>query len=308
MSDTAVQNTENLRPGSPAALAYVRETFGWYADLYEEIPELRVIIDRAVKQKYTVQRFKDEVMATVWWETTEAKNRAFIEEAKRDPETQRTNIQDKRIEIENYVGKLGYQLPLEALDRLSRDAYKYGWSANEQARYIGAELVKTGTTGRGVAATTAGMDAASVRTIANSYGVPIDDATAQQYAEGLIAKQYTEEQIKAAFRQDAEVLYPALKTQLAAGRTVDQVTAPFKSIAATKLGIDPGLIDFSDPNKWGRLLTYQDPNTGETRLMNSSEWERYLRTLPEWQYTDEAKTLYRDVASTLVRGFGKVIG
>jgi hypothetical protein len=289
------------------AIAYAREQFGWYADLYESIPELRPIIDRAVELKYTPQRFVDEVRNTTWWQTTEAKARAFMEEGKRDPETQRTNINSKRIEIENYVGKLGYQLPIEAIDRLSSEAYKYGWDANEIARYVGAEVVKKGTTGAS-GTTLAGLDAQSVRTWASDFGVPLTEDLVQQYTNGLIARQFTEEQIKQNLRQDAEILYPALKTQLASGRTVNQIISPFRSIAANKLGVAPDAIDFSNPNKFGRLLTYQDPNSGEVRMMNASEWERYIRTLPEWQNTDEARTLYRDVASTLVRGFGKVIG
>jgi len=289
------------------AIAYAREQFGWSADLYESIPELRPIIDRAVEQKYLTPRFLDEVRNTAWWKTTEAKARAFIEEGKRDPETQRTNINAKRIEIENYVGKLGYQLPIEAIDRLSSEAYKYGWDANEIARYVGAEVVKKGTTGAG-GTTLAGLDAQSVRTWASDFGVPLTEDLVQQYTNGLIARQFTEEQIKQNLRQDAEILYPALKAQLASGRTVNQIISPFRSIAANKLGVAPDAIDFSNPNKFGRLLTYQDPNSGEVRMMNASEWERYIRTLPEWQNTDEARTLYRDVASTLVRGFGKVIG
>lgn len=289
------------------ALAYAREQFGWYADLYDAIPEVKEIIDRAVRLKYTTARFTDEIRNTAWWETTEAKVRNFVEEGKRDPATQRTNIQAKRIEIENYVGKLGYQLPLEAIERLSSDAYKYGWDANEIARYVGAEVVKKGTTGAG-GTTLQGLDAQSVRTWAQDYGVPLTDDLVQQYTNGLISRQFTEEQIKQNLRQDAEILYPALRAQLASGRTVNQIVSPFRSIAANKLGVSPEAIDFSDPNKFGRLLTYQDPNNGEVRMMNASEWERYIRTLPEWQQTDEAKVLYRDVASTLVRGFGKVLG
>ena len=107
---------------------------------------------------------------------------------------------------------------------------------------------------------------------------------------------------------DAENLYPALKGQLESGRTVAQATATYRAIAANTLGIDGATIDFSDANKWGKLLSYVDPDKGEARLMNSTEWGRFLRNLPEWQQTDDAKSVYRDVASTIVRGFGKARG
>ena len=296
--------------GTPAWIQYAKEQYGWIVDLYQSVPELQAIVDQAVKEKWLTQRFLNAIQSTQWSQTKDAKERAYTEKQATDPTTLANDINAKQFEIETYIGKQGYSLDTVSLKNLATQAVKYGWDANEQARYIGAEVAKTGKAGTqaSAVAATSGLDAASVRQYANDYGIKLDDATINAYAQNLIMKTMTPEQVKEMMRQDAENLYPALRGQLQSGKTVAQATATYRAVAASTLGIDANSIDFTDANKWGRLLSYQDPNTNETRLMNVTEWGQFLRGLPEWQTTDEAKTVYRDLASTITRGFGVVRG
>jgi len=296
--------------GTPGWFQYAKEQYGWIADLYQSVPELQAIIDQAVKQKWTKDRFLNAVQSTQWSQTKDAKERAYADKQVTDPTTLANDINAKQFEIETYIGKLGYSLDVVSLKNLATQAVKYGWDTNETGRYVGAEVAKTGRAGTqaGAPAATGGLDAASVRQYATDYGIKLDDVTINAYAQNLIMKTMTPEQVKEMMRQDAENLYPALRGQLQSGKTVAQATATYRAVAASTLGIDPNSIDFTDANKWGRLLSYQDPNTNETRLMNVTEWGKFLRGLPEWQQTDEAKTVYRDLATTLTRGFGVVRG
>lgn len=290
---------------------YAKTQYGWVVDLYDAIPELQKIVDQAVSLKYPKDKFLNAVRSTAWWKTTEAKERAFTEETVSDPATQKTNIESKRLELSKIIAKQGYTLPESVLANLAIQAYKYGWDTNETERYVGAELLKTGATGTSAtpsAAITGGIDARSVRALAKNYGLKLSDSDVEMYTKGLVGKTMTLEQITENMRMDAENLYPSLTKQLAAGRTVAQATAAYRTLAATTLDIDPETIDFSDPNKWGKLLSYVDPNTNEARLMTNSEWGRFVRTQPEYMETDEAKSLFRDAASMIVRGFGKVLG
>jgi len=40
--------------------------------------------------------------------------------------------------------------------------------------------------------------------------------------------------------------------------------------------------------------------------MNSTEWTQYLRALPEWGNTSEAKSQYSGIINTVSKIFGKV--
>ena len=130
----------------------------------------------------------------------------------------------------------------------------------------------------------------------------LSESDINAYTQGLIGKTMTLEQIKENMRMDAENLYPSLAKQLAAGRTITQATATYKALAAATLGVDPETIDFSDSNKWGKLLSYVDPNTNEARLMTNSEWSRFVRGQPEYMETDEAiqKTIRKQYVEKLL--------
>jgi hypothetical protein len=87
---------------------------------------------------------------------------------------------------------------------------------------------------------------------------------------------------------------------------VEDATQSYRSIAAQVLEVDPSSVDFSNPNKFGKLLTYTDPNNGQARLMNATEWNQYLRTLPDWSKTKDAKQTYTSIIDTINNIYGKV--
>ena len=285
--------------------AEARASFGWYVELYDAIPELKKIIDTAVKEKYTPERFASSVQSTKWWKSIDASQRQYTQRQVSDPASLKSDIEKQTVAISQLVGSRGYSLSPEAISQLATNSIRYGWSSTQVEQYVGAEIYKTGTTAGG-RAVTEGSDAAVVDQYASAYGLKLTDAAKQSYVQGLVSKTMTAEQLQESMRMDAMNLYPALRAQLEKGRTVDQATSVYRQMASTTLGIDPESIDFSDPNKWGKLLSYSDPNTNENRLMNATEWGQFLRTTNEWQNTDDAKKMYRDLASTIVRAFGKV--
>ena len=81
----------------------------------------------------------------------------------------------------------------------------------------------------------------------------------------------------------------------------------YQQAAQSTLGnvIDTSQIDWTS-DKWNKALNYRDEKTGEYRQMDLWEWNKYLRKLPEWQQTDEAKQTYQNVAYSLAQGFGKI--
>ena len=80
----------------------------------------------------------------------------------------------------------------------------------------------------------------------------------------------------------------------------------YKQQVAATLGssIDASQIDWTQ-DKWNKALNFRDEKTGEYRQMDLWEWNKYLRSLPEWQNTEEAKNAYGNLVQSLARGFGK---
>jgi hypothetical protein len=107
-------------------------------------------------------------------------------------------------------------------------------------------------------------------------------------------------------RNSARTQFRSLQPALDRGEDVDTAMYAYKQQAQAVLGssIDATQIDWTQ-DKWNKALNYRDPKTNEFRQMDLWEWNRYLRTLPEWQNTDEAKIAYDNLAQSLARGFGK---
>ena len=124
------------------------------------------------------------------------------------------------------------------------------------------------------------------------------------YVQAMSNGTLSKEQVAIQFRNQAKNLYPALAAQLDTG-SLDDAVSSYKSMAAQTLGIDDSMVDFTK-DKFKRLLTFTDPNTKQARLMNSTEWSTYLRGLPEWQTTKEAKAGYDNVIKNVESMFGKV--
>jgi hypothetical protein len=282
-----------------------RASYGWYVELYDAIPELKKIIDTAVKEKYSAERFVSSVKSTKWWKTQDAAQRQYTERQVSDPATLKSDIEKQTLAITQLVGTRGYQLSADSISALATNSIKYGWDSTQLERYVGAEIYKKGTTASG-GVVSEGTDATTVDQYASAYGLRLTDAIKSKYVQGLVEKTMTTEQLQDMMKSDAMNLYPSLRSELEKGRTVDQATSVYRQMAATTLGVDPDSLDFTDPNKWGKLLSYKDPTTNENRLMNATEWGQFLRSTNEWQNTDAAKQTYRDLASTIVRAFGKV--
>jgi hypothetical protein len=291
-------------PADASWKEFAKTQYGWVTELYDAVPEVQGIVDAAVSGKWTADRFTNAIQSTEWWKTTEAKQRNYTNLQATDPATLARNIEQIKGQIDKIVGTSGYALDDAALSQLADSAYRFGWNQTEMEMYAGAEIVKSKSTGIAGKPLSQGIDANSVRQWANDYGLKLSDDGIMSYTDSLVSKTLTPEQVKQNMLQDAENLYPSLKGQLASGRTVAQATSTYRQLAANALNIDPNTVDFTDSDKWGKLLSYRDPNSGEARLMNGTEWSTFIRTLPEWQKTDEAKTLYRDIGSTILRGFG----
>ena len=83
------------------------------------------------------------------------------------------------------------------------------------------------------------------------------------------------------------------------------MTADYRQSAAELLETDENSIDFTD-EKYANAFQYTDPTTNKSRQMNLQEWQRYIRSMPEWGNTENAKNTYRDVAFSIAQAFGQV--
>ena len=294
-------------------LTYITQNYGWLVDIYNTVPEVADIIRNGyINEEPDVT---ENIKQSKWGLSLQVGEADYLKGVKTNDRVYLDKIDAKEKEVAAIAAQSGYTLEPNQSKLLAASALKGGWNTTTLNSEIGKSVVSTAKTGTATSPGTPaeatptglqkGMDAASVKAISRSYGLDLSDSQVEGYAQSIVAGTMTAQQIKDQFRNQAKTLYPSLSSQLDSG-TVDDATASYRSIAAKTLGVDPTSINFSDATKYGKLLTYQDPKSGESRLMNSTEWTQYLRKLPDWQKTSEAKTQYSGILDTIGKIFGKV--
>lgn len=298
---------------SGAWVDYITENYGWLVDVYNSVPEVAEIIRSGYINDET--DVSDKIKQSKWGLGLQVGEADYLKGVKTNDRVYLDKVAAKEREVTASAAKSGYTLDPSQAKLLAASALKAGWDPATLSSEIGKSVVSTAKTGTPVSTAAPaeatptglqkGMDAASIKSTSRSYGLDLSDSQVEGYAQAIIAGTLTAQQIKDQFRNQAKSLYPSLASQLDTG-SVDDATASYRSIAAKTLGVDPTSINFADATKYGKLLTYQDPKSGESRLMNSTEWTQYLRKLPDWQKTDEAKTEYSGLINTISKIFGKV--
>lgn len=294
---------------------YVTKNYGWLVNVYNENPEIAGIIRDAYVNDWSDQEYTDAINRSQWFTNLQSGEYDYLKGTYTKDRAYLDKIDQQALAVKQVAQKQGYSLSDDQVRLLAAGALKGGWTSAQIQQEVGKRVAEQAKTGMeptakepaGVAPTglQKGNDAASVRSNAAAYGLRLSDSEVEGYVQSLLNGSLTTEQVTGQFREQAKSLYPSIAKQLDSGNLIS-ATASYRSIASNVLGIDSSSVDFSDATKFGKLLTYQDPKTGEARLMNSTEWTQYLRSLPEWSNTKEAKDQYQSMIDTVNKIFGKV--
>jgi hypothetical protein len=288
----------------------VQEEFGSLWDVYNSDPEVKKVIDDAVKEGYQDDEVKmnAKLQNTSWYRTTQQSARQWAVQQSTDPATAEARIVSSIEEIRVNMQKQGFTLPDEALRKLATDSIKFGWSPQQKLNALGSEQVANAQLGgaQGMADLRQSSVSRNLRAKAAAYFQKPSEEMIGSWTQQILTGQKSEVQFEETMRGSARTQFRSLQPALDRGEDVDTAMYAYKQQAGSILGksIDTSQIDWTQ-DKWNKALNHRDEKTGEYRQMDLWEWNQYLRTLPEWQNTDEANSAYGDLAMSLARGFGK---
>lgn len=294
---------------------YITNKYGWLINIYNNTPEVATIIRNAYINDEPVENVTTKITNSTWGRSLQVGEYDYLKGTYTNDRAYLDKLSAQEAMVKSEAAKGGYSLSVEQTKYLAAAALKSGWTGPTLVQEIGKAVVTNAKAGEkitvgepGAVSPTGlqkGADAASIRADARSYGLNLTDAQVEAYTQSVLNGELSTQQITDQFRNQAKSLYPSLSKQLDSG-TLDSAVSSYRSIAANVLGIDSTAVDFSDATKFGKLLTYQDAKTGEARLMNATEWTQYLRGLPEWKNTKEAKSGYDNLIKSVETLFGKV--
>jgi len=288
----------------------IQNEFGSLWDVYNMNPDVKKVLDDAVKGGYQDDEVKmnAKLQNTSWYRTTQQSARQWAVQQSTDPATAEARVTASIEAIRVNAGKQGFTLNDASLRKLATDSIKFDWSDQQKLNALGSEQVASAQLGgaQGIADLRQSSVGRNLRATAASFFQKPSEAMIGSFTQQILLGQKNEKQFEEAMRNSARTQFRSLQPALDRGEDVDTAMYAYKQQAQSILGtaLDSTQIDWTQ-DKWNKALNFQDVKTGEYRQMDLWEWNKYLRTLPEWQNTSEAKTAYGDLAISLARGFGK---
>jgi hypothetical protein len=115
------------------------------------------------------------------------------------------------------------------------------------------------------------------------------------------------------FQQQAAGLYPTLAAQIKAGNTVQNLTAPYLTVAQAVTGVPSSTMMTEQQggglSKWSNFLQGgTDPKTGQPTTMTLDQWKKTLMQDPQYgfQKTQGAQDMAEQLSSAILNEFGRV--
>ena len=261
------------------------------------------LMDYIVENGITsVTRVKGLLQKTEWWQTTDRSMRAFDATWGDMSEPERTEFLEPLTDrLSKEAQFLGFELSDEEQFDLAKNLMRFGDSEDQEAiREAVLGQLQYGKMQSDISGFGAAKDA--IQQLAYKYYTPIDDVTAQDWAEQIYTGEATNEEYEQYLKATAVSRFPTLdKVINEMGVTPDQYFSPYKYQIEQMLGRQVNMLEeFSD------VIEFM-PDTGTaSRPMTLSEVRKFVRATPEWQQTDDAKDQARALAFSIGQTFGEV--
>lgn len=276
------------------------EEFGYIAVLAKSNPDIKRVMESAIRGGWSDAKFQAELERTGWWQKTSEAQRANEIMKSTNPGEYKRRLQQTADQIVILSRNLGIGQDNAAIKTLAEKALQLGWDEQEIQRAVsaGIKVKASGNTG----ATAVTVD--SLRRQARDYLVPISDQTLQTWTSQILKGDVPAESFASYLKEQAASLFPALRGALDSGVTVSQYVEPYRELAAQTLEINPEDVDFMQP-KWGQAL-FQTGKNGERTSMSLADWGQYLRKQPEYAKTRSANEQAASFTNGLLETFGRI--
>lgn len=283
---------------SPQELA---ERYGMSYAFFKSQPELLKLLNSAVSDQWTADRFTTELKNTEWWKTNSDTARQAQVAAKTDPATYKANISAAQFQARDMAVKAGAILSESQVSKLAHNIVDYGWQEAQVDNFLGqyVDFAENHTMGG-----QAGQAVAQLRQYAYNQGLKISDETLKNAAAYLVRGITTMPKIQDGLLQQTISTYPGWKDQLMAGATMRDIAQPYIQQTAQELELPDTGIDVWHP-KVQQALNAQDAQ-GQPAPMSLGDYQRLLRTSPDWRKTLNAQNQTMAVGHQVLQSMGLV--
>lgn len=241
------------------------------------------------------------VLASNFYRNNNATARTRIETKVSQPGVYSDGLEKYKLETRKSLATLGVKIDAGSFDKLAQQAFDSGMDFNQLKQLIVSSNVLTGSFGGQILG-----DTTSLKSYANSFGVSnyLNDKYWSQKQRDLFMGNTTTEDIEGEIRKLAASAFPGYADQINAGITVDSIASAYKGSMATILERDADSITYEDP-RLRAALQYTSPD-GKPAVKPLWQFERELRSTPEWELTNNARKTIDDLSYKVLNDMGLI--
>jgi hypothetical protein len=297
------------------------EDFALPETIFNNVPSLKAILARYVKEDWTPDKLRKAIRDDVWFRKNSAEIKARYVQLYNYRDLVATGQADGSTDYEKQISTLERQIADKArqmgsgiasdpaaLRKAAENMYITNVGIDDAMttdfiaaaiRPIGSTIGGQGTTGYSGQAL---KDYQAIQDVARANGFSIKDIvpggqSEQQVLQGIATGKIDPNRLAQDARKLAAQGQPQyVRDLLGQGYNLDQVFAPYRQTMANLLEINADQIDLNDPTLRTAITDKGD--------MNVYDFKRTLKADKRWQYTENAKSEVSDAALKVLRDFG----
>lgn len=270
------------------------ETYGMSYSFFKSQPELMKLLNGAVAEQWTPDKFQAEVKNSSWWKKNADTVRQMQILQKTDPATYKAQMEAAQVAARQLAVKAGAILSDKNVQQLAKNMVWYGWGDAQVSNFLG-QYVKFGDDQS--LGGMAGQAAQAIKQEAYKNGVAVTEQSVLNNAQYLVRGLTSMEKIQASLRDQSAGLYPAFAEQIKAGASIQDLAQPYVQIVAQELGLPETDVNVYSPKVKAALNRVNAQ--GQPEAMNLDDFTQLVRNDPSWRKqtgtADKAMNIGRQV-------------
>lgn len=288
------------------------DAFGFVSAMAAISPEVAGLVAKAQAEQWTPDYFQNMLIGTQWYKTLSPAMREYQTLATTDPAGLAQKVSQTEANLVALQQQYGYNNKFDA-HLWATHAVQYGltdtqvdqmvrsvaWVANPQQLFGQAQEVNS-----------------KLKQMAQAYGQSYSEDQYQTWTQKVIQKGddgfggiVDINYMNNWYRRVAQTTFPALRDQIDAGMTVQDIAAPYIKSMSQTLEIPETEINVLDPTIRKALTTTKVAGTGNEKTQTQVpmwEFEQSLKSDPRWDRTKNAAQAAYDTLGQLGKDFGFV--
>lgn len=282
---------------SPEELA---SEYGWSYSFLNSVPDLKKLFSNYVAENWSQQKFTAELKNTNWWKENSSSMREVAAQKVTDPATYSANLNAAKIQVQQLAAEMGAIIPPGKLTSIAEQTMTLNLQEDGIRNILGGYIKFVDGTLTG----SAGMYEDTIKKYAASQGVTLDDQAIKNQAALIGRKLATASDFQEQIKQQAISAYPAYKTQLDSGVTMQDIAQPYIQTMAQQLEINPNTLTVNDPLiKQALNGTNSD---GKPTGMDQTTFMGRVRSDPRWAQTQGAQDDVMKVGNSVLKSMGLI--